>query len=496
MSVSAPIAPQSPRTRPLASRLEDRPALRGWALIVLILVAGLVIFFVGAQGIGDRPTSLVVGQVLGIIAAILLCLTAMLAVRIRALEWLFGDMTKVYVAHGVVGLTMFFLVTLHPLLYVVGALDDPAAAAGIIVPFKLVVLDWISWITIALALLPTLFLRLPFDLWRYSHFFLGAALVVTWVSLTLTSKTFDTIRVPALHIYLLVLFGLAIAAVLYMIVLRRILEPKREYRVVEATPHPQARAIELRLEPVGKPLRHAAGQFTYVDLVDDRIQVHRGYAAHPYSISSAPGDDCLSVIIHAEGETTARIQGIAARDEAYALVHGAYGRLGFGREGFHKRLWVGGGLGITPFLSLARDLANDPNGRDVVLVVCVDHAEQAFFLERLQADAARSGGALRVVLWESAQRGHPSAEALLEEVPDLAERNAVLSGPDPMVAALTDQLHKAGVPHLHSEIAIGPPRRWREGGSKTLRRMRWIIGTEMAVFVGAVLVATIGRAVG
>jgi predicted ferric reductase len=478
----------------LTAKTEDNPPFLGYALIGLLVAIGLVIYFVGAKDVGGRGTWFVVGEVMGISAAVLLACTAILAVRLRPLEWLFGDMTKVYVAHGIVGLTMFSLVTLHPLLYVVGALPATDAAAGIIVPFKLVVLDWISWITIALALLPTLFIRLPFDLWRYTHFFLGAALVDTAVSLTITSKTFDTFKVPALRYYLFFLFGLGILAVLYMVVIRRIAEPKHEYAVEEAEHHPEANAIELRLRATGRPLRFKAGQFTYVDLLDDRVQVKRGFGAHPYSISSGPQEETLSVIVGADGPTTKRIQGIVDRDEARALVHGAYGRLAYGLEGPGKRLWLGGGIGITPFLSLAEELADDPHGRDVVLVAGIDHPRQAFFEPRLRACEERSGGALRVVLWNREERGLPTVEALQGEIPDLSERVVAMSGPDVMIHALTPQLHRAGVPHIHSEIAIGPPRNWRQG-SPGLRVMRWLIAAEMVVFVTAVVVATVGRAV-
>jgi predicted ferric reductase len=377
---------------------------------------------------------------------------------------------------------------------VFGTLPATDAAAGIIVPFKLVVLDWISWITIALALLPTLFVRLPFDLWRYTHFFLGAALVVTWVSLTLTSKTFDTFSVPALRIYLFTLFGLGILAVLYMIFIRRLLEPKHEYRIVSADHHPEAGAIELHLEAVGKPLRHDPGQFTYVDLLDDRVQVKRGFGAHPYSISCAPHDTHLSVIVQAQGDTTGRIQAIAEHDHARALVHGAYGRLWYGHRAPYKRLWLSGGIGITPFLALADELADDPLGRDVVLVVGIDHPTQAFFEERLRAAEERSGGALRVVVWNREERGVPTVDGLREEIADLDERAVAMSGPDAMIAALTPAFKSARVPHLHSEVAIGPPRNWRYS-SRGLRVMRWVIGVEMAVFVVASLGSTIGRAV-
>jgi predicted ferric reductase len=480
----------------LGRRFEDRTAAGGYGLVVLLVALALTFYFVGAQGIPQRGTWFVVGEVLGITAGVLLPLTAILAARVSVLEWLFGDMTKVYVAHGIVGLTMFGLVTVHPLLYFFGLLPATNTAAGVLEPFNVVVLDWISWITIALALLPTLFVRMRFDLWRYSHIFLGAAVVLTAISLTLDSNTFDTIKIPALRIYLFILFGLAIAAILYITVLRRIVAPKHEYRVTAAEPHPEANAIELTLEPVGKPLRHRAGQFTYVELLDDRVQAKREFAGHPYSICCPPADDGrLSIVVEAQGNTTARAQEITAGGGSHALVRGSYGRLPFHPDGPQKRLWMGGGIGVTPFLAMAEELVEDAGGRDVVLVVAVHSEEKAFYANRLRGLEARSGGALRVLLWEGGKRGHLTVEALREEIPDLEERVAVMAGPDPMIASLTPELKRVGVSHIHSEVAIGPPREWRYGGTRGLRLMRWLIAGEMAVFVGAAIASTIGRAV-
>jgi predicted ferric reductase len=480
----------------MGRRLEDRTAIRGWTLVVVLVAVALAMYAFGAQDLSTRGTWFVVGEVLGIAAAVLLPLTAILAARISALEWLFGDLTKVYVAHGIVGLTMFGIVTVHPLLYVFGLLPATNTAAGVLVPFNLVVLDWISWITIALALLPTLFVRMRFDLWRYTHMFLGAALVVTAFSLTIDSKTFDTVQVPALRIYLFILFGLGIAAVLYVTFLRRMVARKYEYRVVRTQHHAGADAIEIALEPVGKPLRHRAGQFTYVELLDDQVQANREFAGHPYSICCAPGEHGgLSIIVGAAGATTRRLQGISAEDPVHALVRGAYGRLPFQRHGQSKRLWLAGGIGITPFLAMAEELVDDPAGREVVLVVGIDHPDQAFFADRLLELEERSGGALRVLTWNREERGLPTVEGLRTEILDLPERDVVMSGPDAMIATLTPELHRAGVKHIHSEVAIGPPPAWRYGGSRGLRFMRGLIGVEMLVFVVASIGSTIGRAV-
>jgi predicted ferric reductase len=185
---------------------------------------------------------------LGISAAVLLAVSAILAVRLRPLEWLFGDTTQVYVAHAVIGLTMFGLVTIHPLLYVLGLLPSLRQGGQVLVPFQLVALDWVSYLLITAALLPTLYVRLRYDLWRFTHLLLGGAVVVTMVSLVLTSRQFDTYQILALRIYLLVLFAASIGAIAYVAVIRRFAEPKHQYRVTHVEHFPAAKATELHLK--------------------------------------------------------------------------------------------------------------------------------------------------------------------------------------------------------------------------------------------------------
>jgi hypothetical protein len=45
---------------------------------------------------------------------------------------------------------------------------------------------------------------------------------------------------------------------------------------------------------------------------------------------------------------------------------------------------------------------------------------------------------------------------------------------------------------IHSEIGIGPPRRWRYG-SPALRVMRRVITVELVVFVAAAIASGVGR---
>lgn len=485
------------------------PGVLGYVTVACLIGVALLFYFLDAHTnalnggeVAKRGTWFVVGETTGIAAAVLLAVVVILASRLAVTELLFGDLTKVYVAHGIIGLTMFALVSFHPMMYLLGGVvlgGGFLTAAHVLVPFHVVVLDWISYIAIAVALIPTMYMRLSFEWWRAIHLLLGLAMILTGYSILVDNAAFDTKAIPALRDYLFVVFGLGTAAFIWVAVGRRIAEPKREYRITSTEYHPAANAIELLAEPVGRRLRFHAGQFAYVDLLDTLAQVRREFEAHPFSIASHPESDQVSLVIQGAGDHTARIQKIAASNEPRALLHGAYGRLVIDRPERTKQLWLSGGIGITPFISMAQEMAAHPDRsaeHDVILIVGVDRAEQAFKLAELQ-DCARAHPGLQVHLWDRTERGVPTIEALAELlVPDLKERAVMMSGPEIMISELTRQLLEAGVSRgqIRSERAIGPPGRWRLA-SPALRYARTAVTGFFAVFVVAVIVSVVSRAI-
>ena len=486
-----------------------RPAL-GYIVVALLVGVALTLYFVDAHTntaplrgpLEGRGTGFVIGEASGIAAAVLLPVVVILASRVKPLEYLFGDLTAVYVAHGVIGLTMFALVSFHPIMYLLGGLLIPTSfltSAHVLVPFHVVALDWVSYIAIATALVATMYMRLSFGMWRLVHLLLGVALVLTGYSVLIENSEFDTAAIPGLRYFLFALFGLATIAFLWVAVVRRVAEPKREYRIVDATYHEAANAMELRAEPVGKPVRFEPGQFAYVDLLDSRAQLRREFEAHPFSIASAPGPGPLSLVIETTGTHTTRMKEIAAGDDARALLHGCYGRLVARVPASRRQLWVGGGIGITPFMAMAEDMGANPDryrDYEVTLVVGVDHADQAFELDRLREHARRFPG-LEVHLWDRSERGLPTAATLAELVDgDLREIAVMLSGPEAMIFDLTEQFHAAGVPRrqILVERQIGPPQSWRTA-SAALRRMRAAATVFFGSFLVLVVVSVVSRAI-
>jgi predicted ferric reductase len=474
--------------------------LIGYLVVALLVAVALTIYFVGASDLAARGTWFVIGEASGIAAATLLALVVILAARVRVLEWLFGDLTRVYVSHAVLGMAIFALISVHPLLYVTGTLPAGArAAAHVIVPFHLVVLDWISYILIATALVFTLYLRPSFATWRLTHLLLGFAMMLTGYSILIDNRTFDTFEIPALRIYLFVLFGISTAAFIWVAAISRYLDSKREYEIIDVTRHPEAHAVEIRARPVGRRLAYHAGQFAGVDLLDDRLQINRDFESHPFSITTAPEEEEIGLVIEATGEATERIQRIAGADGARALIHAPHGRLSDARPSGGKQLWVGGGIGITPFLSLASEFALHPErygDHDVTLVAAVDHREQAFYWDRLRDRAERSP-ALDVRLWTSEDMGTPTAKGLSELVGgDPSDRLVLLCGPDAMIGALEEGFLAAGVPRgdIRWERAIGPPGQWR-AAAPAMRVLRIVATAAASLFAVLVLASTVGRAV-
>jgi predicted ferric reductase len=115
-----------------------------------------------------------------------------------------------------------------------------------------------------------------------------------------------------------------------------------------------------------------------------------------------------------------------------------------------RQVWIAGGIGITPFLSMARSL--DGTGHEVDLYYCTLAAEQAYFLNELFQLADRNPG-LRVIPIRKASLGQLSADDIEAASRNLSDKDILICGPPVMIGDLTGQLRARGVPRarIHYE---------------------------------------------
>jgi len=139
--------------------------------------------------------------------------------------------------------------------------------------------------------------------------------------------------------------GLALAVYLYHKFLRVLLLRRKRWALKGCSGLAPG-ICEFSLERDGRPLeKHRAGQFAYLRLLSPEC----GSEEHPFTISSAPGSRELKFTVKALGDYTAKLGNVPVGTTA--LVDGSYGVFVPEQAGCPV-LFVAGGIGITPFLSV------------------------------------------------------------------------------------------------------------------------------------------------
>lgn len=80
---------------------------------------------------------------------------------------------------------------------------------------------------------------------------------------------------------------------------------------------------------------------------------------HPFSVSSGPGEDHIELHIRALGDHTREIVALAKQcaienRQTWIRSDGPYGYLGFNYRRYGVLFLVGGGIGVTPVVSLLK----------------------------------------------------------------------------------------------------------------------------------------------
>jgi predicted ferric reductase len=247
---------------------------------------------------------------------------------------------------------------------------------------------------------------------------------------------------PVVKRYLIVLACLGGAGYVYRSVVGRAL-PRRRYRIEEVNRLDDSVAA-ITLSPRGRRLRYRAGQFAFLTI--DGGNVSR--EPHPYSIASAPADGNLRFLVKALGDYTTKLQELQAG--ARARVEGPYGWFWHRGADNPRQIWIGGGVGIAPFLGMAMTVDLSKIGVD--LYYCTEGPEHAHLIEELFA-VADDNPRLRVIPIRKVSLGHINAGDIQGVAGDIARSDIYICGPPVMMQNLEAQFVELGVPrdHIHFE---------------------------------------------
>ncbi len=324
----------------------------GW-LAILVLSFLPIFFWIATKSINTRfvsstATLTSLGQITGLVGMAMFAIVLILSGRFKFLEDYFGGLNKIYLAHHLFGGVAFVLMLFHPLFLAGKYLFVSTKSAAL---FLLPSSDWpvnfgiFGLLFLIIFLVITFFIKLPYEKWKLSHKFLGFAFFLVGLHSFLIPS--DISRSLPLRIYILSIAGIGLLVYVYRTILGFILVKKFTY-VVQDIKYLDEKVVEIELSPQDKTLHFKPGQFAFVSFQSQDI----GFETHPFSFTSSPFDRNLKIAVKNLGDFTAKLKNL--KSGTIAKIEGPFGR--FLSQNFKDQIWIAGGIGITPFLSMARTL--------------------------------------------------------------------------------------------------------------------------------------------
>lgn len=192
------------------------------------------------------------------------------------------------------------------------------------------------------------------------------------------------------------------------------------------------------------PSRFPAGSFGMFRVVGSKLPFK------PYSISTAPTDPELGITIDKVGSHSAELATVRPGEEV--AMRGPFGHFTLPKKLRSSILLIAGGIGITPLRSLVRQLAHDRYDRPVALLHSAQNPDRLIFHQEFTelATSWASFSYLPTITDPAGQgwaghRGRFTSQAILEFVPDAAQRLCYLCGSQAFVEGIRATIVAQGV---------------------------------------------------
>lgn len=188
---------------------------------------------------------------------------------------------------------------------------------------------------------------------------------------------------------------------------------------------------------------HQAGQFAFVQF-DDK----EGH--HPFTISSSWQEDGkLNFHIKGLGDYT-RVLPERLQKGDLATIEGPYGQFTFKSQA-KRQIWIGAGIGITPFMARMADLEQNSDGKDIDLFYCTRMPDKDF-IDKIHVLADKANINLYVI--DENTDGLLSLEDIQQQVGNLSDSDFWFCGPGPFAKSLQKSLNrnKVKLHGFHQEL--------------------------------------------
>lgn len=203
-------------------------------------------------------------------------------------------------------------------------------------------------------------------------------------------------------------------------------------------------------KPAG--FRHEAGQSLLLTLVDPPETDGEGNS-RTFTIASAPHEPELMIATRMRDTAFKRVLKTATIGAAVSL-DGPNGAMVLHDDVERPAVFLAGGIGITPFLSIVRHAVKQRTGHRIHLFYANRRPEDAAFLSELKEMEQRTPGYRLIAVMTQPERsalrwsgetGHIRRELLVRHLTDLKSPMYYFAGPPAMTMAMRGMLQEIGV---------------------------------------------------
>ncbi len=389
------------------------------------------LFFGELNDVSWKNVHRILGEVFSSWVMTVFAFNFLMATRAKWVERIFGGLDKMYIIHRRSGVIAIFLLLAH---FIVVPRDLVEFNLGKPMGFYALVLILIG---VIISAAPRLKKKIPYHRWVNIHKLMGVFYVMGVAHGIMVNSLIKELPITRVYVFGMAFIG--IAAWIYRAFLYNIFNKKLNYTITDVKNLGHG-LTEVMLSADAKKLKYLAGQFSFFTFPSLSKKEQ-----HPFTISSHPYEDQLRVTIKGLGDYTSDLYSKIKKGDK-ALVEGPFGH--FSSKYFKQlnQVWIAGGIGITPFLSLAKDMY--PN--NVKLFWCVNSEEEAVYAEELNRIASENRN-LEVVIWPSDKRSYLTFNDL--HLSDEKRNAYLICGPQALKDSFYEQLKIHGVDenHIHEE---------------------------------------------
>ena len=424
-----------------------------WLAIYFLLVflpIVLLMIFPRPQG---REFLREVSVALGFMGMALLGLQTIPTSRLKLFVQHF-PMDTLYQFHHGLSIFTFLVLLVHPILLFINNPGTLQLLNLVTAPWraKAAVLSIIAMLILVVTSVWRVVMKIKYDVWRWIHDAL--AYLAIGLALFHMFKVNYYMSLTYQKVLWLALTGIWLAILIAIRFVRPIRMKRTPYEV-ESLIEERGECWSLNLKPVEhRGLTFEAGQFAWI--TDESPFIFR---ENPFSFSTSSErkDGVFGFTIKELGDFTAKIKNLKPGDTIY--VDGPYGNFSIDEHQCKNLVFIAGGIGAAPVMSMLRTLADRKAENEVTFFFGNPTWESVIYREELEALREKLNLNLVNVLerpdesWQG-EKGYINVDVLRRNLPaDFKDCTFFLCGPLPMITAVEKALDALEISpmNVHSE---------------------------------------------